>query len=268
MDIQAEFGFRCNMKPKIIVLDLDGTLLNSNKQVSQRNLFALQKVKGEDITIIFATARPPRNVTYKDINLFSFGTVIFYNGGLFQCNVTGREIHYSISKELVASIFDYCLAADPNSNLSVEMKDEWFSYKSLDYREMMKTATNPKVISLDKLKTLDCTKILITDCRVFEHIMTKFGDQVNILSTDDGKLIQIMSLQASKENAVKYLIESLGYQMSEVMCFGDDFNDLGLFQSCGSSIAMGNAIKELKDIATQITETNDNDGVALILERI
>jgi hydroxymethylpyrimidine pyrophosphatase-like HAD family hydrolase len=132
----------------------------------------------------------------------------------------------------------------------------------------MKITTNPTIISIEKLKTFDCTKILITDCHDSEHIINKFGDQVNILSTDDGKLIQIMSLKSSKENAVKYLIESLGYKMSDVMCFGDDFNDLGLFQSCGISIAMGNAIKELKEIATEITETNDNDGVALILERI
>jgi hydroxymethylpyrimidine pyrophosphatase-like HAD family hydrolase len=88
------------------------------------------------------------------------------------------------------------------------------------------------------------------------------------LSTDDGKLIQIMSVKSSKENAVKYLIESLGNKLSDVMFCGDDFNDLGLFQSCGISIAMGNAIQEIKEIATEITETNNNDGVTLILERI
>ncbi|NOU85739.1 Cof-type HAD-IIB family hydrolase [Paenibacillus sp. LMG 31460] len=256
------------MKPKLIVLDLDGTLLNSKKQISKRNLFALQKVKAEGINIIFATARPPRAVKYEDINLFSFGTVVFYNGALFQCNVTDREIHYSISKGLVGSIFDYCLSVDPEANISVEVKDEWFTYKFLDYREMMKITTNPTIISKEILKTYDCTKILITDCNDSEHIIKKFGDQVNILSTDDGKLIQIMSVKSSKELAVKYLSESLGYKMSDVMCFGDDFNDLGLFQSCGISIAMGNAIKELKEIATEITETNDNDGVALILEKI
>jgi hydroxymethylpyrimidine pyrophosphatase-like HAD family hydrolase len=52
------------------------------------------------------------------------------------------------------------------------------------------------------------------------------------------------------------------------MCFRNDFNDLGFFQCCGISIAMLNAMKELKEIATEINETNDNDGIALILERI
>ncbi|MGG4492681.1 Cof-type HAD-IIB family hydrolase [Brevibacillus reuszeri] len=256
------------MKPKVIVLDLDGTLLNSKKQISKRNMLALQKVKAEGIPVIFATARPPRAVNYGDIHLFSFGTVVFYNGGLFRCDVTNREIHHSIAKELVASIFDYCLSVDPEANISVEVKDEWITYKSLDYREMMKTTTNPIITSKEKIKSYDCTKILLTDWNHFEHLVTKFGDQVNIISTDDGKLIQIMSLKASKENAVTYLIESQGYKMCDVMCFGDDFNDLGLFQACGISIAMGNAIQELKETATEITETNDNDGVAILLERV
>ncbi|MBD0382908.1 Cof-type HAD-IIB family hydrolase [Paenibacillus sedimenti] len=256
------------MNPKWIVLDLDGTLLNSKKQISRRNLFALQKVNSDGIQIIFATARPPRAVNYGNVNLSSFGTMVFYNGALFRCNVTNQEIHYSISKELVGAIFDYCLSVDPEANISVEVKNEWFTYKSLDYREMMKVTTNPTIINIEELKTYDCTKILITDYKNTEDIVNRFGDQVHILNTDDGKLIQIMSVRSSKENAVKYLIESQGYKMSDVMCFGDDFNDLGLFHSCGFPIAMGNAIRELKEIATEITETNDNDGVALILERI
>jgi len=256
------------MNPNWIVLDLDGTLLNSEKQISQRNLSALQKLTSEGIHLIFATARPPRAVNFENVNLSSFGTIVFYNGALFQCNVTDQEIHYSISKELVGSILDYCLLVDPDANLSVEVKDKWFTNKSLDYREMMKVTTNPTIISIEELKTYDCTKILITDYKNIEDIVYRFGDQVHILNTDDGKLIQIMSVRSSKENAVKYLIESQGYKMGDVMCFGDDFNDLGLFQSCGYSIAMGNAIRELKEIATEITETNDNDGVALIIERI
>ncbi|MGE5703461.1 MAG: HAD hydrolase family protein, partial [Clostridia bacterium] len=170
--------------------------------------------------------------------------------------------------ELVGSIIDYSLSIDPDANISVEVKDEWFAHKPLDYREMMKVTTNPTMVPQEKIKSCDCTKILITDWNDPNQLIQKFGDQVNIITTDDGKLVQIMSVQASKENAVAYLIESQGFTMNDVMCFGDDFNDLGLFQSCGISIAMGNAIQELKEIATEITETNDNDGVALRLERI
>ncbi|KEQ22781.1 hypothetical protein ET33_20715 [Paenibacillus tyrfis] len=77
----------------------------------------------------------------------------------------------------------------------------------------------------------------------------------------------MMSNESSKENVVQYILRTLGLTMSDALCLGDDYNDLGLFQFCGYSVAMGNAIKELQDIANEITETNDNDGVALILER-
>ncbi len=77
-----------------------------------------------------------------------------------------------------------------------------------------------------------------------------------------------MSKRASKELGVMKLLAGLGITNEEVIVFGDDYNDIGLFNTCGWSVAMGNAIKELKDIASNITETNDNDGVAIELDRI
>lgn len=256
------------MHPKIIVLDLDGTLLNSKKQISERNLLALQKVKEKGIHLIFATARPPRAVNYEGVNLHALGSVVFYNGALFRCEMTNQEIHYSISKAIVASLFDYCLSLEPNANISVEVKNEWLSFKSLDYLQMMNTTSNPAIISMEELINYDCTKILITDCNILEQLTKKFSHKVNIVSTDNGTIVQIMAIEASKENAVEYITKTLGYSMHEVMCFGDDYNDWGMFQACGHSVAMGNAIHELKQIATETTDTNDNDGVASVLEKI
>ncbi|MDQ0088596.1 Cof subfamily protein (haloacid dehalogenase superfamily) [Paenibacillus anaericanus] len=256
------------MKPKAIILDLDGTLLNSSKKISLRNLNAIQAIRQKNIIIIFATARPPRVVQFDDFDLFSFGGVVFYNGALFRCDVSNQDIHFSITNDLVQELIKFCLSLDPESNISIEVKDQWFSFKSLDYTEMMKVKINPEIIKLEELLSYDCTKVLITDIDYSEQLIGKFNDKLNILVTDGGHLVQIMSNAASKENAVRYLVSSAGVDMKDVLCFGDDFNDLGLFQSCGYSIAMGNAIKELKEIASETTETNDKDGVAIILERI
>lgn len=96
--------------------------------------------------------------------------------------------------------------------------------------------------------------------------MEKFNTKLNILTTDNGKLTQLSSIRASKENAVAVLCKAMNIPLENVMVFGDDFNDIGLFNSCGWPVAMGNAIEELKLISKEITETNDNDGVAMILE--
>lgn len=256
------------MIPKAIVLDLDGTLLDSNKKISQRNLNAIRAIQAMGIKIIFATARPPRVVQFEDVDLVSFGTLVFYNGALFQCTVTNQDIHFSITKELVREIIQYCLSVNPESNISVEVKDRWFCFKPLDYTEMMRIKVNPRMINLEEVISYDCTKILLTEFEFSDQLIHIFKNQVNILVTDGGQLVQIMSKRASKENAVHYLANTYGITMEDVMCFGDDFNDLGLFQSCGYSVAMGNAVNDLKDLASEITDTNDNDGVALILEKI
>ncbi|WP_435170200.1 HAD family hydrolase [Paenibacillus glycanilyticus] len=64
------------------------------------------------------------------------------------------------------------------------------------------------------------------------------------------------------------MLNEIGVRAENVMVFGDDFNDLGLFHNCGFPIAMENAIMELKNCAKHITESNDNDGVAVALEKL
>lgn len=92
---------------------------------------------------------------------------------------------------------------------------------------------------------------------------------MNIVCTDAGTLIQIMAKGVSKGRAIRDLCMQKNIPMSSVMAFGDDWNDLELFQACGFPIAMGNAIPELKDIAYFVTGTNDEEGgVARVLERL
>ncbi|WP_272867729.1 HAD family hydrolase [Ferroacidibacillus organovorans] len=90
-----------------------------------------------------------------------------------------------------------------------------------------------------------------------------FGDDFNVIATDRGMLVQIMHKSASKEAALQRALNEIGVSPEKAMVFGDDHNDLGLFQLCGYPIAMGNAIDELKALAKYVTETNDADGVAV-----
>lgn len=103
---------------------------------------------------------------------------------------------------------------------------------------------------------------------IFEELRTAFAGSVNLLLTDQGQLVQISSARASKEAGVSRLCESLGIPLGEVMVFGDDYNDVGLFRICGWPVAMGNAIPELKEIAAEITVFHNSDGVALVLESL
>lgn len=101
-----------------------------------------------------------------------------------------------------------------------------------------------------------------------KQIYQAFGQQVNIIVTDNNQLIQIMPVNASKEQAISKLCDIYNLEADSVIVFGDDHNDIGLFKMFGYSVAMGNAIPELKELADEITESNDQDGVALILEKL
>jgi HAD superfamily hydrolase (TIGR01484 family) len=125
----------------------------------------------------------------------------------------------------------------------------------------------PQVVDKEFISLLSPTKILVLGCTTWRDMLEQFGDHVNVIATDGGILVQIMQKSASKEEAVKWVLNDIGVKSENVMVFGDDFNDLGLFHMCGFPIAMENAIIELKNCARHTTESNDNDGVAVALEK-
>jgi Cof subfamily protein (haloacid dehalogenase superfamily) len=252
-----------------VVLDLDGTLLNSNKQVSDRNYKSILRCYERGLKIIFATARPPRAVnSFLPQELIQMGSFVYYNGALITCKRSGIHLHEPIYSNISKQVLAYCIHANPDIELGIEVQDEWFSLKDIDYSIVMNVGGNPIVKSIDELATYDATKILMTGRMDIQKLLEKFDSILNILVTDQGSLIQIMSKHASKEIAVSKLIDAYDLKMDEVIAFGDDHNDAGLFRSCGHSVAMGNAINELKEMASEITATHDDDGVAVILERI
>ncbi|SEN89009.1 Cof subfamily of IIB subfamily of haloacid dehalogenase superfamily/HAD-superfamily hydrolase, subfamily IIB [Amphibacillus marinus] len=251
---------------KAMVFDLDGTLLNSNKQLSKRTITALIAARDNGIKLIFATARPPRVTSFANIELAQLGTMVYYNGAYFSCPVTNIEKHYAIPHRLSKEIIRKCHEED--ANLSIEVMDKWYSLKPLNYRAFMHVNHDPIPLPFAQLIQLQATKILLTDFPLNAPLLNHYQDELNILITDNNRLVQIMAKEVAKEHATAYLLEKLKLTFSEVACFGDDYNDFGLFKKCGFPVAMGNAVSALKQIARHQTSTNDQDGVAVVIEQM
>ncbi|XID94833.1 HAD family hydrolase [Paenibacillaceae bacterium WGS1546] len=264
-----EIQHRNSLNISLIVFDLDGTLLDSRKQVSARNQEAIRKCHASGIKIVYATARPPRAVAeLLPTSLRQIGSMVFYNGALIRCIHTGIEAHETIPPALASAILDEVYQHHPDADMSLEVDDIWFSHKPYDAETLMNVKGAPVVVPLEEMKRLAATKILLSGNSAAGERFRKFEHEVNIVVTDRGTLAQISSKNASKESAVAKLCEAMGISMQEVMAFGDDANDIGLFRACGWPVAMGNAIDELKASAKVIADTNDRDGVAKVLERI
>ncbi|SEC59439.1 Cof subfamily of IIB subfamily of haloacid dehalogenase superfamily/HAD-superfamily hydrolase, subfamily IIB [Paenibacillus sp. GP183] len=253
-----------------IVLDLDGTFLSSGKTVSKRNLDAVLKCVAIGMRVIVATARPPRSVrALLPDEILGVCSFVYYNGALIQDIRSGFEKHISIDRFTIASILDYCSAHLPNCGISLEVRDQWFANPGpIDENIFYTRLFQPQVRSNDELKSLDATKLLITYFDSPEKLRRSFGEHVHFVVTDRGTLIQIMNCTVSKASGVELLLHHFGIPTSQVVVFGDDYNDLELFAMPVHKVAMFNAIEELKELADQITDSNDNDGVAKVLERI
>ena len=257
--------------PKAIVFDLDGTVLNSQKQISERNKQAILNIKQSGIDIIFATARPPRVTYFEGFEHLSHGVyMVYYNGAYFKCTKNLEDCHFGIPANTAAKVLDYIESLDQDAVVTVEIRDNLYGYKDINYAvlDFMKKDYHPQIVEIEFLKSQELTKILIADFEHAQELAQAFSEELNIIVTDAGRLVQVMSSQVGKEIAVSAIAKNLGITMADVMCFGDDYNDLELFKAAGYSVAMGNAETDLKEEATEVTLTNDEDGVAVVLERI
>ncbi|MBD2848693.1 HAD family phosphatase [Paenibacillus sp. IB182496] len=257
------------MKYAAVVLDLDGTLLNSQKKISERNRKAIIDCYSKGMKIIYATARPPRTVKYLlPDELYQLGSFIYYNGAYVDCKFTETTLHFPIPENISKEFLEYCSFGKPDCNLGVEVKDHWFSNKEVDYSAVTNVKESPIVKTIQELKQFEVTKFLVADIPDFNAILERYSSKLNLIITDNGKLLQVMSKEASKEQAVRMLCDKYEISVEEIICFGDDHNDLGVFKVSGYSVAMGNAINELKEISHEVTGTNDEDGVGQVLERL
>ncbi len=260
------------MIPKAVVFDLDGTVLNSDKKISKRNLNAIESLHDVNIDTIFATARPPRVTNFEGFEELSHHSyMVFYNGAYYRCTKNLDDCHFGIDRKTAKKAIEYIEELDHDAVVTFEIKDKLYGYKDIDYGVldfMKKKSYHPEIVDVDYLKNQELTKILIADFDYSQEIAQKFRGKLNVIVTDGGRLVQVMSKKVGKEIAVGTIAKNLKISMKDIMCFGDDYNDYELFKAVGHSVAMGNAVEDLKKVASEVTLTNDEDGVAHVLERI
>ncbi|WP_169507545.1 HAD family hydrolase [Paenibacillus harenae] len=258
-----------------VVLDLDGTLLNTHREVSRRNLHAVLDCHNNGIQIIIATARPSRSVRMLlPEALLQLGCMIYYNGAHTVDTSCQTEDHVLIDHETVSDLYDAITARSGEHLVCFEAQDAMFSNRSLasehfDILGMPSDAPVPTVLSREEINQLCPSKLLFPNVQnIYMELKSSFSHRVKLILTDGGRLVQIMNSSVSKAGALGQVLSRRGLTPDQVMVFGDDYNDMELFDLCGYPVAMGNAIKELKFKAARITETNDDDGVAVTLEAL
>lgn len=266
---------------KAIFFDLDRTLLDSKKCIPQSAITVLKKCRNKGIKLFVATARTPDLVKSLNWNneicsLFNGG--VYCNGGI---NIINSLTEYNfIDREVINKIVKV-MKKYPKINIALQSKDNVHAFNNpLSKSEISVWGVGfGKIFSTEEISYEEILKVLIFDGgfttelknisnEVINIILNVCGKLTRVYVTDEGRVIQIGSLSASKFNGVKSIVKKLNISEHEVAVFGDDINDLEMIKGFEISVAMGNAVNEIKESAKFITKRNDEDGIAFAIENL
>lgn len=264
---------------KLIAIDMDGTLLNDQHEVTPEVREALHKAKKKGVKIVLCTGRPIGGVRrfLEDLLLNEEDDyVIAYNGALVQNTHTNGVVAersigygdlvrlYGLSLELKTPMhfFDPEHLYTPNRDLSpYTVVESYLTQMPVHYRtleELPRDMVIPKVMFIDEPEKLSRTIEAIPDWVQEKYTMVRSMPFY----------YEILHKEASKGNAVKLLAGHLGIRREEVVCIGDNENDLTMIEYAGCGVAMGNAVPKVKAIADFETRTNNEHGVAYAIEKL
>ena len=264
------------MSYKMIVLDLDDTLLKNDGTISGKTKKTLKKVQEDGIKVVLASGSPTFAIepVANALELEKYGGyIISYNGAriiecrdkkeLYAANITREEVQklYHMSQEKDAYIQTYIgdniIASQPNKFTDIEKQitgmeiivpNDFSSYVQQEVVKVIVLQEPEKLKELEKKwKPLIQNKLYMTISKPF--------------------FLEFMNLEVDKGKSILRLGKMLGIDAEEIIAIGDSYNDITMIQAAGLGVAMGNAVEAVKEIANYVTEDNEHDGVATVVEK-
>lgn len=246
---------------RLLLFDLDGTLLRSDKTISQRTLKALQDCRNLGILIGVSTSRSEQNALafidelQPDVLIVSGGALVKYNNEyIYKAEFSEEE-----TRQMIAAAREVCgadceITIDTinthywNYKIDPKKQDQsWGDSVYTDFEDFNESSLKMCVEIFDERQAKRLWDVL-PDC-----------DCIRFL---DGYWYKFTKKTATKENAILEISAVCGISTEEMMAFGDDYADIGMLILCGKGIAMGNAIDEVKMKADLVIGSNDEDGIA------
>ncbi|MGN6694402.1 MAG: Cof-type HAD-IIB family hydrolase [Aquihabitans sp.] len=265
---------------RAIATDLDGTLLRSDGNVSPRTRAAVDAAEDAGLLFVIATGRPPRWIPPVIEQLGERGLVVCANGG----SVFDPARHELVKRNdldpvVVAEVVDDVQAAFPDALFGVEQGfrfavDELVRKRPED-QARMESWQDPDLQIVPIRSVLDegVTKLIIRLTHpappgTADAVQAVIGDRARVTHSTNESFLEVSRPDVTKAVTVERLLLESGIGPDEVVAFGDMPNDLALIEWAGLGVAVGNAHPALRAAADEVTATNDEDGVALVIERI
>lgn len=272
--VGVEVDFR---KKKALVLDIDGTLTNSQKQISPATKEGIQDILKRGHKVILASGRPtPGMRRYeKELELEKYGGYLLSFNGARIIESRSGDIVYQRMLPLPILPSLYAFAKEHNCGLITYLGDQVISaFEPDEYVELESRINGMPVRVVDNFLEyvdFDINKCLLTAPpeaapRLEEALREKYRGIVSIYRSE-AFFIEVMPENVDKATSLDLMLESLGMTRDNAVCCGDGFNDISMIQYAGVGVAMGNAKPEVKAAADYITASNDEDGLVEVIDK-
>ena len=244
------------MKYKLLVLDLDGTLTNSKKEITPNTLQTLTEAQEKGIKIVLASGRPTYGVAplAEKLQLEKYeGYILSYNGG--------EIIGWKTKKNQFAILTydgEYVLTETPDDEYLIkEAKLNGMKIKKVD--NFLAAVKHPIAKCLI---VGDPDRLAILEKEMYEHLKDRMG-----VFRSEAYFLELVPKGIDKAQSLAVLLKEINMTKDEMIAIGDGFNDLSMIQFAGLGVAMANAQDIVKESADYITLSNEEDGVAHVVRK-
>ncbi|AVF36455.1 sugar-phosphatase [Rahnella sikkimica] len=266
------------MAIELIAIDMDGTLLNPQHEVTPAVKKALSDARAKGVQIVLATGRPFIGVQryLKELNLQQEGCYCITNNGALVHNAKDGSVIAEISLKIEDYHYFEKLARElgvhfhaltktdlytANRHISKFSVHESFTtgipLQFCPAEEMDASLTFPKIMMIDDPDVLD---------RAISQLPQEAKDRYTIMKSSP-YFLEILDKRVNKGEGVKVLAEKLSIPRENVMTLGDQENDIAMLEYAGLGVAMGNALDSVKAVSQFVTKTNTEDGVAFAVNK-
>lgn len=266
------------MKYKLVAIDMDGTLLNSNNQVSERTRKTIENAKTKGTHIVLSTGRVLKSALSYSKSLNLKNPIVACNGAI----IVDEDANVIYKKPIDNNLVKEIVALARSKNIYYHFYDESRFYSHIRVEEVLKfynegnenTSIDLKIFKnieeIIGLKDLNVYKFLFIDDN--KNKLQSLRDELNKLenistSSSWTNNIEAMGQNVSKGEALRQLCNRLQIKSEEIIAIGDSENDLSMLKFAGLGVAMGNGGQVIKKQADYITDSNDEDGVAKVIEK-